>query len=70
MKVTLSTKDMDKTIYEIFNLSNTGQLTWSEFRMMLLNLPDIGWTRSNDYSKYDEQYKFVREATISDIQKA
>lgn len=61
---------MDKTIYEIFNLSNKGQLTWSEFRMMLMNMPDIGWTRSNDYSKYDKQYKFVREAIISNIQKA
>ena len=54
-------------IFEIFDLSSSEKISREEMIMMLMNLPDIGFSSNQNINGPDKFYTGVRDSVINCI---
>jgi hypothetical protein len=56
--------ELDERIFDIFDVSNHQKITQEELTMMLMNLPDIGFSTAQSIYAPDQFYTNIRDAAI------
>jgi hypothetical protein len=61
--------ELDKCIFEMFDLRNSDIISKDDLNMMIVNLPDMGFTLSQNVMVPDIQYKHIKEEVLNCIVK-
>jgi Ca2+-binding EF-hand superfamily protein len=64
-----SRADQDKNIFNIFDIRNNQEIGKEEITMMIVNLPDMGFTLSQNVLIPDIQYKHIKDEVLNSIVK-
>jgi Ca2+-binding EF-hand superfamily protein len=56
-----SDAELDVTIFKLFDLSNSNNVNLREIRMMLTNLPDLGFCAQTNIELPDRFYSNIRD---------
>lgn len=59
-----SDDEVDSLIYKIFNLDNRGGVSYEEIQMMLINLPDLGFSCTTNLDIPDLFYEHIKTQLI------
>jgi len=64
-----SRADQDKNIFNIFDIRDNQEIGKEEITMMIVNLPDMGFTLSQNVLIPDIQYKHIKDEVLNSIVK-
>ena len=64
-----SRADQDKNIFKIFDIRDSQEIGKEEITMMIVNLPDMGFTLSQNVLIPDIQYKHIKDEVLNSIVK-
>ena len=60
-------EELDEYIFQIFDLSQSKLISLEEMTMMLINLPDMGFSNSQNINLPDRFYLNIKESVLECI---
>lgn len=64
-----SDDELDQYIFQLFDLTSSKQISLEEMQMMLINLPDIGFSNSQNILEPDRFYTNIKNSVLTCISK-